>query len=86
MSKKKFFLFPLIELIESIRKIDDGNKNLLSEEIESKQWYIQHPIDEEHSDTQSLPLETHSLHSPSRTNNGIICNRRRKKQNMRAWL
>ena len=64
----------LIELIESVRKTDDVNKNLLSNEIESKQWYIQHPIDEDHSDTQSLPLEIHALHCQSRINNGIICN------------
>lgn len=54
------------------------NKNLLAEDIESKQWYIQHPIDEENSDTQSLPLEALALHSPSRTNNGIICNRKKR--------
>ncbi len=49
------------------------NNNILSEEIENKHWYSQHPTDEGNNDTQSIELEVPTVNFPSKVNNGIIC-------------
>ena len=53
------------------------NNNILSDDIENKQWYIQHPTDE---DIPSISLDVPTVNFSSKNdeimkifNDGIIC-------------
>jgi len=57
------------------------NDNILPEKIEYNHWYIQHPLDEEDNDIQSISLEVPlgnfasktNSNNPEITNNRMIC-------------
>ena len=53
-----------------IKRNDDLNKNLLSEQIELQPWYIQHPIIQEIPTDQSTIIP---CPSPTKISNEIIC-------------
>ncbi|CAF3156375.1 unnamed protein product [Rotaria sp. Silwood2] len=50
------------ELIEAIKKTDDINEHVLSEETENKQWFNQTPID-----NQTISLEVPTINFPTET-------------------
>ncbi|CAF4146048.1 unnamed protein product, partial [Rotaria sp. Silwood2] len=58
-----FFNFNFcLELIEAIKKTDDINEHVLSEETENKQWFNQTPID-----NQTISLEVPTINFPTET-------------------
>jgi hypothetical protein len=59
------------EFIVAVRKADDTNNNILSEETEYKQWYIQHPTDEENNDDLSISSEVPTDNVTSKINSNI---------------
>jgi hypothetical protein len=76
----KFFIYFLIflEFIDAVKRADDVNDNILPEKIEYNHWYIQHPLDEEDNDIQSISLEVPLGNFASKTNSNnpeIIANR-----------
>ena len=48
------------------------NNNILPEKIEYKPWFIQHPLDEQTKEPQSITLEVPVVTFPSKTNNNAV--------------
>ncbi|CAF1959714.1 unnamed protein product [Rotaria magnacalcarata] len=60
------------ELIETIKEIDDAKTNILSEEIESKPWYMRRVVDEENHDSKSISFEVPNVIFPIKINDDVL--------------
>ncbi|CAF3471943.1 unnamed protein product [Rotaria socialis] len=60
------------ELIEAIKESDDGKTNILSEEIESKPWYMRPVVDEENHDSKSISFEVPNFIFPIKINDKVL--------------
>lgn len=72
----------ILELIEGIKQVDEVKNNLLPEDIECKNWYIQRPAEEDDNESESISFDAPDKVMPSNASqdvaeaidSGVKCN------------